>query len=63
MYKFEASRPSQAVRPIGQIARFDEKGPIWRAFLHLEKSPGGEIDPERRRIPESLRPTVSKIPF
>jgi hypothetical protein len=39
------------------------KARIWRAFVHLGKSLGGEIDPGRRQIPESLRPTVLIFPF
>jgi hypothetical protein len=40
-----------------------EKARIRRAFSHSGKSLPGAIEPTHRRSPESLRPTILKLPF
>jgi hypothetical protein len=61
-----SSNPPRSANQSGHSPRppdWPRKARIWRAFVHLGKSLGGEIDPGRRQIPESLRPTVSIFPF
>lgn len=63
MFKFESSRPSQAVRAFGHMPDWSDKACNWRAFLPLGKNPRGGLCYDGRRNPESLRLTSGKFPF